>query len=63
LESITKDTRVIAVNMPNEQGKEFKKSGWRKHLTTVDDLERLTGYDFLSNVPPDIQAVIESKTD
>ncbi len=63
LESITKDTRIIAVNMPNEQGKEFKKSGWRKYLTTVDELERLTGYDFLSNVPPDIQAVIESKTD
>ncbi len=63
LESITKETRVIAVNMPNEQGKEFKKSGWRKYLTTVDELERLTGYDFLSNVPPDIQAVIESKTD
>lgn len=63
LENITKDTRVIAVNMPNAQGKEFKKSGWRKYLTTVDELERLTGYDFLSNVPPDIQAVIESKTD
>ncbi len=63
LESVNKETRVIAVNMPNEQGKEFKKSGWRKYLTTVDELERLTGYDFLSNVPPDIQAVIESKTD
>ncbi|MFQ3598925.1 MAG: DNA/RNA non-specific endonuclease [Chloroherpetonaceae bacterium] len=63
LEHITKETRVIAVNMPNEQGKEFKKSGWRKYLTTVDELERLTGYDFLANVPTDIQAVIESKTD
>lgn len=63
LESITKDTRVIAVNMPNQQGKDFKKSGWRKYLTTVDELERLTGYDFLSNIPPDIQATIESKTD
>ena len=63
LESVNKETRVIAVNMPNEQGKEFKKSGWRKYLTTVDELERLTGYDFLSNVSPDIQAVIESKTD
>ncbi len=63
LENITKETRVIAVNMPNARGKEFKKSGWRKYLTTVDELERLTGYDFLSNVPPDIQAVIESKTD
>ncbi|MCS6989711.1 MAG: DNA/RNA non-specific endonuclease [Chloroherpetonaceae bacterium] len=63
LKDVTKDTRVIAVNMPNAQGKEFKKSGWRKYLTTVDELERLTGYDFLSNVPADIQAVIESKTD
>jgi endonuclease G len=63
LEHVNKNTRVIAVNMPNAQGKEFKKSGWRKYLTTVDELERLTGYDFLSNVPPDVQAVIESKTD
>lgn len=63
LKNVTKETRIIAVNMPNEQGKELKKSGWRKYLTTVDDLERLTGYDFLSNVPPDVQAVIESKTD
>ncbi len=63
LKDVTKDTRVIAVNMPNIRGKEFKKSGWRKYLTTVDELERLTGYDFLSNVPTEIQDVIESKTD
>ncbi len=63
LKNITKETRLIAVNMPNATGKEFKKSGWRKYLTTVDEIERLTGYDFLSNVPTDIQAVLESQVD
>jgi DNA/RNA endonuclease G (NUC1) len=29
----------------------------------VDELERLTGYDFLSNVSVEIQAVIEGRVD
>ena len=32
---------------------------WRKFLTSVDELEKLTNYDFLSNVPKRIQNVIE----
>jgi endonuclease G len=63
LEDVTKDTRIIAVNMPNREGKDFKKSGWRKYLTTVDELEKLTGYDFLSALPDDIESALESRTD
>ncbi|MGI8545358.1 MAG: Ig-like domain-containing protein [Aridibacter sp.] len=58
---VTTETRTIAVIMPNVQG--IRSDNWRKYLTTVDDVEALTGYDFFSNVPVDIQAVIESRLD
>lgn len=58
---VTGETRTIAVLMPNIQG--IRSDDWRKYLTTVDDVETLTGYDFFSNVPVDIQAVIESRLD
>ena len=32
---------------------------WRKFLTSFDELEKMTNYDFLSNVPKRIQNVIE----
>ncbi|MFN6565200.1 MAG: DNA/RNA non-specific endonuclease [Nostoc sp. ChiSLP01] len=60
LEGITANTRVIAVNIPNEQ--EIN-NDWRAYKVSVDQLENLTGYDFLSNVSPEIQSVIESKVD
>ena len=61
LRGVTSKTRVIAVNMPNVLG--IKNKSYKEYLTTVDELERLTGYDFLSNVPQQIQAAIESKKD
>lgn len=56
---VTAQTPVIAVNMPNKQN---ISGNWRSYLTTVDQLEALTGYDFLSNVSPKIQAAIESRS-
>lgn len=58
---ITPNTRVIAVNIPNEQSAADKP--WQAYLTSVDALEMLTGYDFLSNVSVDIQSVIEKRVD
>lgn len=58
---ITPNTRVIAVNIPNEQSAADKP--WQAYLTSVDALETLTGYDFLSNVSVDIQSVIEKRVD
>ncbi|KAM3112793.1 DNA/RNA non-specific endonuclease [Phormidesmis sp. 146-33] len=58
---VTSKTRVIAVNMPNITG--IQNDSYTKYLTTVDELERLTGYDFLSDVPQNIQAAIEAKKD
>ncbi|WP_375466926.1 DNA/RNA non-specific endonuclease [uncultured Nostoc sp.] len=60
LDGITASTRVIAVNIPNEQ--EIN-NDWRAYKVSIDELEKFTGYDFLSNVSPNIQEVIESKVD
>jgi len=61
MKGITAETRVIAVNMPNTLG--IKASSYKEYLTTVDELEKLTGYDFLSDVPKEVQDEIEAKKD
>ncbi|AQG82220.1 DNA/RNA endonuclease [Spirosoma montaniterrae] len=58
---VTENTRVIAVNIPNTQAAADKP--WRAYVTTVDALEQLTGYDFLSNVPTNVQRIIEARID
>ncbi len=60
LKRIDKTTRVIAVNMPND---ETVSQRWRTYLTTVDDIEQKTGYDFLAKVPKKVQKIIESVKD
>lgn len=58
---ITTSTRVIAVLMPNDQTCNSKP--WGDYRVSVDSIESLTGYDFLSSIPTSIQSVIESKVD
>jgi endonuclease G len=58
---VTTSTRVIAVRMPNVQG--IRSNNWQQYRVSVDQVEQLTGYDFFSNVPSSIQAVIESVVD
>lgn len=60
LKGITASTRVIAVNIPNEQQLD---NDWRTYKVSVDELEKLTGYNFISNISSNIQAIIESKID
>ena len=60
LSRVTTSTRVIAVIMPNINTID---SDWKKFRTTVRAIELATGYDLLSNVPPSIQQVIETKVD
>lgn len=60
LQRITKDTKVITVDMPNESN---NKSGWKNYITTVDDLESITGYDFLSTLSDEIESALEAKKD
>lgn len=59
--AISNTTRVIAINVPNNQG--IRERNWRSFRVSVDQLETATGYDFLSKVPEDIQRVLESQVD
>jgi endonuclease G len=58
---VTAATRVIAVDMPNNQT--VNAHTWDYYRTTVDAIEASTGYDILSNVPASIQTSIESHVD
>jgi len=54
-------TRTFAVIMPNDDN--IREEDWKKYLATVDQVEALTGYNFFSNVPENIQNVIEARLD
>ena len=58
---ITKDTRVIAVDMPNTQAS--ADHDWTDYRTSVKAIEAATGYRFLSNVPGDIGEALKRKVD
>jgi endonuclease G len=60
LSRVGNNTRTIAVIIPNTQG---LSGPWQAYLATVDQVEALTGYDFYSNVPTAVQAVIEATLD
>jgi DNA/RNA endonuclease G (NUC1) len=57
---VTTSTRTIGVIMPNAQG---INADWHSFIVSVDEVEALTGYNFFSNVPEEIQAVIEANAD
>lgn len=60
LSRVSTTTRVIAVNMPNNN---TINSDWTNYITTVDAIESATGYDLLSAVSTSVQSVIEARTD
>ncbi|HEX7840191.1 MAG TPA: DNA/RNA non-specific endonuclease [Kofleriaceae bacterium] len=60
---VTANTRVIAVLMPNENVLIGQSTPWRNFRVSVDSIEALTGYDFLSDVDPAVQAVVEARVD
>ncbi|WP_235879981.1 DNA/RNA non-specific endonuclease [Polyangium aurulentum] len=53
------DTPVIAVLMPNDTG--IIGEGWEKYRTSVDEIEKRTGYDFLTAVDKGVQEQIEAR--
>lgn len=61
LKRITSKTRVIAIDLPNNQ--EVSEKKWFEYRVSVDDIEKHTGFNFLSKVSKSIQKVIEAKTD
>ncbi|EYF06625.1 DNA/RNA non-specific endonuclease [Chondromyces apiculatus] len=54
-------TRVIAVIMPNSAT--IQDEPWTRYRVSVDEIERRSGYDFLTAVPADVQKVIEARVD
>jgi endonuclease G len=61
LQRINAQTRVIAVWMPNNNSVGDGK--WSEYRVSVDEIEQRTSYDLLSNLPADVQKVIEAGTD
>jgi endonuclease G len=61
LQGITSNTRTIAVIMPNDSS--VKGKGWKSFRVSAARVERETGLNFLSNVPPQVQQIIEGKVD
>ena len=57
---VNDETEVISVLMPNQAG--VGEHPWTEFLTSVDAVERATGYDFLNAVPEAVQRVIEART-
>jgi DNA/RNA endonuclease G (NUC1) len=51
---------VVAVIMPNEPGP--RNVNWSTYQTTVDEIERISGYDLLSLLPDKIENAVESNT-
>jgi endonuclease G, mitochondrial len=54
----TDDIRVVAVLIPNDEEVE---SSWDNYCVSIDQLEELLCYDFLSNLPVEIQDALEKK--
>ncbi len=59
LSVINSETHVIAVDMPNVTG--IANEDWRKFRTTVRSIEQKTGYNFLSNLPQNLQDTLETQ--
>jgi endonuclease G len=59
--SVDKWARVIAVDMPNEDGLEHEK--WLRFRTTVKAIEQRTGLDIFSSLPIELQRELETRTE
>jgi endonuclease G, mitochondrial len=61
--SVTTGTRVIGVMMPNEDNQISLSADWHTFRVSVDSIEAATGQNFLSDVDPAVQAVVEARVD
>jgi endonuclease G len=58
--SVTSSTKVYAAIVPNAS---VLSGAWRSYQVTIDEVERQTGLDFLSDVHPTLQAELETHLD
>ncbi len=61
LSRVDATTRVIAVDMPNTQYANAQP--WYDYRTSVDQIEAVTGLDFLNALPVDLQEMLEGGVD
>ena len=61
LSRINESTRTIAVCMRNKQG--IRNTAWQTFVTTIRNVEAVTHYNFLSEVPVAVQNAIETRRD
>jgi endonuclease G len=59
--SIDENTRVIAVDIPNENG--IRNIYWQKFRVPVREIEQKTGFDLFSDLPRDLQDRLETRAD
>lgn len=59
--SITADTPVIAVRVPND--KNLKIGDWEQYRVKVSAIESVTGYHFFTNLPAAVQTALKSRID
>jgi endonuclease G len=59
--TIDERTRVIAADVPNENG--IKKIYWQKFRVPVREIEQKTGYNFFSDLPQELQDKLETRAD
>lgn len=57
---VTTSTRMIAVNIPNDQG---INTNWANYRTSVDYVESLTGLDLFENINDNVENYLESRVD
>ena len=55
---VTCSTRTIAVIMPNVDS--IREIDWQTYLTSVDEVEELTGYDLFANLPDAVEYCVEA---
>lgn len=60
LSRIDENTLCIAINVPNLMGM-GKTGDWEQYITTIDEIESITGYDFFELLPDDVEDSLESK--
>ncbi|GEO04496.1 nuclease [Adhaeribacter aerolatus] len=60
LNRINSTTRIIAVDTPNNN---TVRADWGTYRTSIDVIEKNTGYDLLTSLSPQLQSVLESKVD
>jgi endonuclease G len=61
LSQINAQTRVIAVFMPNTNV--VGAQSWSNYRVSVDEIEKQTRYDLISNVSESVQREIEAQSD